>query len=237
MCGRYLLTAPVDALAALFGFENRPNLAPRWNIAPTQAAAVIRPAQTADGPGRRLDLLRWGLVPPWSKDPKAGPPLINARGETVREKPAFRDAFRLGRCLVPADGFYEWRGKGKEKQAFYARPPGTVAFAGIAAAWRRGDETVESFAILTTDAVGAIADIHDRSPVVIAAGDFARWLEAAPDAAAGLIRPPPADLFDVVEVDGRVGDVRQDDPGLTEPKSARAAEPKPPAGGGQMSLF
>lgn len=230
MCGRYLLTSPVDALAAIFGFDNLPNLAPSWNIAPTQSAAVVRPTDA----GRQLERLRWGLVPAWSKDPASGPPLINARSETVRQKPSFRDAFKTGRCLVPADGFYEWSGKGAEKRAFFAKPEGTVGFAGIAAQWRgpKG-ETLESFAILTTTAEGPIAEIHHRAPVVIAPADFAAWLEDEPDAAAALVRPPADDLFEIVEVDRRVGDVRQDDPGLLDP----AAPTPPTTGPGQMSLF
>ncbi len=229
MCGRYLLTAPVDALAALFGFENRPNLAPNWNVAPTQPAAVVRPTET----GRALALLRWGLVPAWAKDPAKGPPLINARGETVREKPSFRDAFRTGRCLVPADGFYEWKGAGKAKQAYLARPTATVAFAGLAASWRGPDgRTIESFAIVTTEATGRIAEIHHRSPVVVAPDDFEGWLRAPDAAAADLIRPPPDDLFSVVPVDNRVGDVRQNDPDLIVP-----AAPPAPSGDGQMRLL
>lgn len=237
MCGRFLVTSPVDALAGLFGFENLPNLAPRWNLAPTQQAPVVRPTET----GRALHMLRWGLVPSWSKDPASGPPLINARGETVAEKPSFRQAFKAGRCLVPADGFYEWKGKGKAKQAFYVRPPGPVAFAGVAAIWRGPDgQTVESFAIVTTAATGAIAEIHHRSPVVIAANDMGDWLGDDARAAHDLIRPPPEDLFEPIEVDGRVGDVRQDDPDLIQPKPAADPAPDPDLelpGGGQMSLF
>jgi len=232
MCSRYLITSPIDALAALFGFENLPNLAPRWNVAPTQQAPVTRLVEGR----RRIDQLRWGLVPAWAKDPAGGPPLINARGETVAEKPSFRDAFRRGRCLVPADGFYEWRGKGKEKRAFLAKPAGPVAFAGIQAAWRGPDgQAIESFAIVTTSAAGPIAEIHDRSPVTIAPEDFGTWLESDAGDAATLIRPPPEDLFEVIEVDGRVGDVRQDDPGLILPKPAEDPEPAPKPG--QMSLF
>jgi len=227
MCGRYLLTAPVDALAGLFGFENRPNLAPRWNIAPTQEAAAVRPV---DG-GRRLDMLRWGLLPHWAKEAGKGPPLINARGETVAEKPAFRDAFRRRRVLAPASGFYEWAGKGADKRAYFARPPGPIAFAAIASLWRGQDgREIESFAIVTAEATGPIAEIHHRAPVVVAPENAEQWMTGAPEDALDLIRPPADDQFEIVEIDGRVGDVRQDDAGLVEPA---AQKPKP----GQMSLF
>ena len=229
MCGRFLLTSPVDALAALFEFQNRPNLAPRWNIAPTQTTAVVRPT----GAGRELAMLRWGLVPAWAKDPASGPPLINARGETVAEKPSFRDAFKMGRCLVPANGFYEWSGKGKEKQAWFADPGGPIAFAGIASLHKDKDgEPLESFAIVTTAATGPIAEVHHRAPVAIAAEDAARWMEAPPEDALALIQPPPEDLFELVKVDNRVGNVREDDAQLIEPKVDA-----PPPACDQMSLF
>lgn len=216
MCGRYLLTAPVDALAVLFGFQGRPNLAPRWNIAPTQAAAVIHPT---GGTGRELAFLRWGIVPPWSKSLSGGPPLINARGETVAQKPAFREAFRKGRCIAPADGFYEWRGKGKAKQAYFIKPAKSVGFAAISATWRAPDgEVIDSFALVTTEATGPIAKIHHRAPVVIPLDKIDEWMTAAPVDALELIRPPPEDLFQLIEVDSRVGNVREDDAGLIAPK-------------------
>ena len=124
MCGRYHLSTPPEALATIFGFIDLPNLAARWNIAPTQSAPVIR----IDASGaRRMEMARWGLVPPWAKTPNKkgqydGPPLINARGETVKEKPTFRDSFKNSRVLAPADGFYEWTGKGKNKRAYSIRP-------------------------------------------------------------------------------------------------------------------
>ncbi len=229
MCGRYLVTSPVDAMAALFGFPERPNLAPRWNLAPTQQAPVVRPAGAG---GRTLAFCRWGLVPAWSKGPVGSAPLINARGETVAEKPSFRDAFKAGRCLVPADGFYEWSGAGAARQAYFLKPPGPIGFAGVAARWVGPDGAVlESFAIVTTEATGPIAAIHHRSPVVIASADHDAWLNAPPAAAAALIRPPPEALFEAVPVDGRVGNVREDDAGLIAP-----AAPAPKTDG-QMRLF
>lgn len=235
MCGRYLLTTPVDALAALFGFQGRPNLAPRWNIAPTQEALVIQPG--ADG-GRDLAFLRWGLVPAWAKDPTSGPPLINARGETVAEKPSFRDAFRAGRCIAPADGFYEWSGKGKEKRAYYVKPEGPVGFAAISTRWRNptGDD-IESFAIVTTDAAGPLATVHHRTPVVVPLNQTNDWLSGSPQSAHDLIRPPPDDLFELVEVDSRVGNVREDDPGLIAPKPHVAEADDQEKKNDQMSLF
>ncbi len=234
MCGRYILTSPVDALAALFGFETLPNLAPSWNIAPTQSAPIVGPAAAN---GRQLAMARWGLSPAWAKAPAAGPPLINARGETVREKPSFRDAFRGSRRLAPADGFYEWSGQGREKRAFFAKPAGPVAFAAIAAPWRGPDGAPgESFAIVTTTALGPLGEIHHRAPVVIAPADFEAWLAGPPDMAARLIRPPAPDCFEMIEVDSRVGNVRQDDPGLIQPKPASTAAAAI-AKNDQMKLF
>jgi putative SOS response-associated peptidase YedK len=182
---------------------------------------------------RSLAQLRWGLIPAWAKDAKPGPPLINARGETVHEKPPFRDAFRSTRCLIPADGFYEWSGKGKEKQAFFIKPKSPIAFAGVASLWRGPDgQTIESCAIVTTEAGGPLAAIHHRSPVVINPHDFDVWLGPSPDQAAELIRTPADDVFSPIEVDSRVGDVRQDDEGLIVPKAAT-----PPSVSDQMQLF
>jgi putative SOS response-associated peptidase YedK len=214
----------------MFGFDRLPNLPPRWNIAPTQDVIAIR----AEGGSRRsLAQLRWGLIPAWAKDAQSGPPLINARGETVREKPSFQDAFRSTRCLIPADGFYEWSGKGKEKRAFFIKPKGPIAFAGIASRWRGPEgRIIDSCAIVTTEAGGPLAAIHHRSPVVINTDDFDLWLSQPPDQAASLIRTPADDVFSPIEVDSRVGDVRQDDKGLIAPKTAT-----PPPISDQMLLL
>lgn len=235
MCGRYLLTAPVDALAAIFGFVGRPNLAPRWNIAPTQEAAVVRAAPEG---GRDLAFLRWGLVPPWARSLSGGPPLINARGETVGEKPSFRGAFQSGRCIAPADGFYEWSGKGKDKRAFFVKPKATVGFAAVSTRWRSPEGAdIESFAIVTAEATGPLATIHHRTPVVVPIDQTDAWLSGALDAARSLIRPPPEDLFELVEVDSRVGNVRQDDAGLIAPKPHAEVANEQPEADDQMSLF
>lgn len=230
MCGRYLLTSPVDALASLFGFVELPNFQPRWNIAPTQQAPVVASGENG---ATTLRMARWGLVPTWSKAMNDGPLLINARSETIAEKPSFREAFRRERRLVPADGFYEWSGKGKEKRAFFARPPGPIAFAGVATFWRDGDGAEhETFAIVTTEADDVLRPVHHRMPVVVPPSRFEAWLTGPPDAQEAIMAPPEEPVFALVEVDRRVGDVRQDDAGLIEPAVA-----EPPPRDDQMSLF
>ena len=177
MCGRYSLTSPVEAMRALFGFDELPNLQPRYNIAPTQDVPVIRGRE--DG-GRELTMLRWGLVPSWAKEVTASAPLINARGETVAEKPSFRDAFAKRRCLMPADGFYEWRkAEAGAKQPYrIALPDDTpFAFAGIWERWQSAQgEVLESCALITTAASPQIADIHHRMPVILKPETYDSWL-------------------------------------------------------------
>lgn len=177
MCGRYSLTSPVEAMRALFGFDEQPNLQPRYNIAPTQNVPVIRGRE--DG-GRELAMLRWGLVPSWAKEVAASAPLINARGETVAEKPSFRDAFAKRRCLMPADGFYEWRkgDKGAKQPYRIALPDDTpFAFAGIWERWQSAQgETLESCALITTVASDQIVDIHHRMPVILEPENYDAWL-------------------------------------------------------------
>jgi putative SOS response-associated peptidase YedK len=210
-----------------FRYVNRPNLRPRYNIAPTQEAPVIRPRGRTSDAERELAELRWGLVPFWSKGPGTGPLMINARSETVATMLAFRDAFRSRRCLVPADGFYEWKRPAARtkapKQAFRIRPRdnGPIAFAGIWESWRMPEGGVlESFAILTMESRGMIRDIHERMPVMLAADDFELWLDvAAPDSASVLerLRLQPVESLVADPVSSYVNTVRHDDPHCFDP--------------------
>ncbi|MGD9502374.1 MAG: SOS response-associated peptidase [Methyloceanibacter sp.] len=220
MCSRYSLTAPPEAVRAYFGYGDTPNFPARVNIAPTQAVAVV--VRDKEGQ-RRFRLMRWGLLPSFVKDPKKFPTLINARAEDVLQKPSFRQAMRWRRCLVPADGFYEWTGpKGKRRPfLLHPRDAGLVAFAGLYERWRDGKgEEIDTVVILTCPANGAIASLHDRMPAVLAPGDFAAWLdvtETPPDAARDLLGPAPDTLFEAIELDPKINDSKREEPGIQEP--------------------
>lgn len=232
MCGRYSVSLPPEAIRRLFQYRNRPNLKPRYNIAPTQSAPIVRAIRSEPETGRELVEIRWGLVPAWAKAVGDGPLLINARIETVAEKPSFRDAFRARRCLAPADGFYEWRRADNARQPFRIRPAdgGPMGFAGIWERWRGpAGEELNSFAILTTEAKGAIREIHDRMPVMLHPDSYAAWLDPAmtdgPDVLAQLRL---LDMEEIVAepVSTHVNAVRNDDPHCFDP-------PEP----AQQSLF
>ncbi len=215
MCGRYAAFLPPDAIAALFETTGAvPNWAPSWNMAPTRDAPVIRlHPQSGE---RRLDLLRWGLVPHWAKDPKAVRMTINARAESIASTPMFRDAFARRRCLVPADAFYEWQVADGVKQPWaIARADGQpLVFAGVWEGWRGADGTViRSFAIVTTTANQALRPLHERMPVVLEQPDWAAWLGAAPGQAASLMHASAA-AFRTWRVGTAVNSVRNDEPGL-----------------------
>jgi putative SOS response-associated peptidase YedK len=234
MCGRYTLTAPVAEMARLFGFSDRPNLDARFNIAPTQPIAVIRPAA---GKGRELALVRWGLVPPWADDPAIGSRMINARGESVAEKASFRNAFRKRRCLVPADGFYEWRqpsgsdgaktAKGAKKQPYriVRRDRQPFAFAGLWEVWHgpkggnRIEPPLETATIITTTANAVLKPLHDRMPVILDPADYALWLDpdAPAEAAESLLRPCPEDWLEIYPVSTQVNSVRNQDESCIAP--------------------
>jgi putative SOS response-associated peptidase YedK len=198
MCGRFTLRTPARDLVEIFELLREPELSPRYNIAPTQRIAVVR----QDGKTRELSLMRWGLVPVWSKDPKAGPPLINARAETVATKPSFRTALKHRRCLIPADGFYEWqKTNSKTKIPHYIRmaKDHPFAFAGLWDRWRNGDaEPLESCTIVTTEANELMRSLHDRMPVILPEENYAQWLDPKNEdvpALQSLLRPyPPAEM-------------------------------------------
>jgi putative SOS response-associated peptidase YedK len=218
MCGRFSQFhswQEVHAYLNIFGAAR--NLPARYNIAPTQDAAVVRHAPE----GRALDFLRWGLVPSWAKDNSMAARMINARAETVAEKPSFRSAFRKRRCLVPADGFYEWRGPKGAKQPYriLSADGGMFAFAGLWERWDRGGgEPLESFTIITTAANSKLTPVHARMPVILDPVDFDLWL--SPDLAANealtLLRPAPDSAVDFHAVNKHVNNARNDDPGCIE---------------------
>lgn len=219
MCGRFYATRPPAALARLFSASGpTPNAAPRWNVAPTQDALVVR--HNPESGTRHLDLLRWGLVPRWAKDLSIGSRLVNARAESLAEKPAFRDAYAKRRCIVPADGFYEWRtpeGDARKQAYAVALSSGeAMALAGLWEAWRGPDGAiVRSFTIVTTEANRKLAPLHARMPVVLAPGSWPLWLgETASADPASLLRPAPPDWFSAWPVPARVGNVKNDDPAL-----------------------
>lgn len=224
MCGRYELHSHPSVIALQFGLTATPALAPRYNIAPQTQVAVVR---LDAGGTRELGLLRWGLIPFWAKDPSIGGRMINARSETVASKPAFRQPFRRHRCLLPADGFYEWAGgAGRRQPVWIGAADGRVlGLAGLYDVWHDpAGAPVESCTILTAPANALVAPIHDRMPVVIRPDDYERWLRGSPDDAAGLLAPCPPEALRSHPVSARVNSVRNDDPALIEPLPARPAD-------------
>lgn len=178
MCGRFTLRTPPARLAEFFSLFREPDVPPRYNIAPSQPVAAIRFDENRTP--REWVTLRWGLIPSWAKDAKIGYRLINARAETVAEKPAFRAAFKRRRCLIPADGFYEWKQlDAKKKQPYYITRPdgGPFAFAGLWEHWTPPDGSeVESCTIVTTEANEQMEELHDRMPVILDPDNYDRWL-------------------------------------------------------------
>src|SRR5512139_2903238 len=218
MCGRYTLTASPEAIRNFFRYAEQPNFPPRYNIAPTQPIAVVRLVNRQ----RQFALMRWGLLPSWVKDPKAFSLIVKARGESVIEKPAFRAAMKRHRCLIPADGFYEWKAGGPPKQPYYihAKSGEPLAFAGLWETWTGPNgEELDTVAIVTTDANRTLQPLHDRMPVIVPPDAFDLWLNADQvDAttAAALIAPAPDDLLEVWPVSTDVNRVANDDAHLVE---------------------
>jgi putative SOS response-associated peptidase YedK len=226
MCGRYLITSAPEAFRRLFGYPEQPNFPPRYNVAPTQPIPVVRVMEER----RQFALVRWGLIPPWVEDPRRFSLLINARADSVNEKPAFRNAMRRRRCLVPADGFYEWTGSVGARRPHLARLRGgrPMGIAGIFEQWLGADGSeFETLAILTVAANRAMSALHDRMPAILAPEHFDAWLDCRPgtaDGVVGLLQSAPEDLLDILEVSGKVNNPRNEGPEVQEPA-------------GQASLF
>jgi putative SOS response-associated peptidase YedK len=230
MCSRYNLTSPPEAVRAYFKHVNEVSFPPRYNIAPTQPVGIVR----LDGRGERIfTLVRWGLIPPWVKDPREFATLINARSETVAEKPSFRGALRHRRCLVPADGYYEWTGRAGAKQPHLIRPKagGLIAFAGLWEHWLGADGSeLETMAILTTAANATASAIHDRMPVILASSDFEAWLDVRPGSEVpilNLLAPAPDDLLEIVQVSKALNSSRNDSADLIEIVDKNQDPPEP----------
>lgn len=230
MCGRYTLQViDLDELAAEHEWEISEKAAewqPRYNLAPTQDGLVV--THEAEQERAKVRLYRWGLVPSWAKDPKIGSRMINARGESVADKPAFRRAFARRRCLVLADGFFEWRREGKKKIPTYIRLASgqSMAFAGLWERWKTPEEEwLHTYTVITCEPNELVAPIHDRMPVILAPEDYDAWIaprEVDPDELRSLIRPHAGVEMEAFEVSVAVNRVANDAPELIEP----AAEPR-----------
>jgi putative SOS response-associated peptidase YedK len=228
MCGRYLITTTPEAMRALFRYLEQPNFPARYNVAPTQPVPIVRLAE-----GRRqFALMRWGLIPSWVKDPKAFSLILQARSDGVLDKPSFKNAMKYRRCLIPADGFYEWHEGTKPHRPYVVRPHDgrPVAFAGLWESWMGPNgEEMETVAVVTCEANTSLAPIHHRMPVVIPEEAFDLWLDCrkvdAPTAAALLV-PAPEDLFEAWEVSRDVNRVVNDYADLLKPVQRSAARPE-----------
>lgn len=222
VCGRYLNKTPAAETARIFGTTNPlPNLPACYNVAPTQPVLAVRfNPETRE---RSLDLLRWGLVPFWAKDIAFGARCINAKAETLADKPAFREAFASRRCLIPADGFYEWQKTPAGKVPYAILPKdGPFAFAGLWERWRdpQTREIVRSCAIVTGPPNALVAPLHDRMPVILPPDAWPAWLGetlASRNGLLALLRPYPAERMRAYRVGTRVNSVRNDEPALIEP--------------------
>ena len=254
MCGRFVITSPPAALREMFGYAEQPNFPPRHNIVPTQPIPVV----IVENGARHFRLMRWGFLPAWVKDPRGFTLLINARAETVADKPAFKNAIKRRRCLIPADGYYEWHtADGRKRPFFIHRRDGEpFGLAGLAETWiGPNGEELDTVAIVTAAASPDLAVLHHRVPVTIAPDDFARWLDCAAfevEAAMALLHAPEEGEFAWHEVSTRVNRVVNDDAQLILPitdeeraaeapppkkTAARKVAPPPPEDDGQGSLF
>lgn len=229
MCGRFTQRATAAELIEIFKLVREMHgyaPTPRYNIAPTQQVAVIRQTDK----GRELSPMHWGLIPSWSKDPKMGARMINARGESVSSKPSFRSAFRKRRCLIPADGFYEWKQLDKKtKQPYYITMPNgkPFAFAGLWEHWEQSEPGIDSCTIITTDANQTMRPLHDRMPVILSPEDYDRWLDpkqSDPDQLQSLLSPTENDALEFQPVSTLVNSPRNDSPECVEPVPSSGKE-------------
>lgn len=253
MCGRYELHTHPAAIALAFGLDWPPELRPRFNIAPMQDVPIVRLNAAGE---RELVQMRWGLVPRWAKDPSIGARMINARAETAAAKPAYRTAFRRHRCLLPADGFYEWQLRGdsrKQPVRIGMSDGGVFGLAGLYERWLPAEgQPLDTVTILTTAANALLKTIHERMPVIIAPDAYARWLDPAEPDPAALLAPYRAEPMTWWPVSARVNSVKNDDAACieplvagddeapAEPSPAVAADPEmnaPPAKPTQTQLF
>ena len=218
MCGRYTRHYTWEEVRDFLDlrFPDVTGLRAAYNVAPTRRAPIVRLSEH----GRALEMAVWGLVPHWASDPSIGSRLINARAETIAEKPSFREAFKRRRCVVPVSGFYEWARTGRREPHHITRADGAImCLAGLWERWSKGDQPLETFTIVTTEANAQIAGIHPRMPVVIEPEDVAAWLDegGTPEARLDLLRPAADGVLVMHEVSRRVGSVANDDASLIEP--------------------
>jgi putative SOS response-associated peptidase YedK len=230
MCGRFVIISPPEALRQLFGYSEQPNMPPQHNIAPTQPVPVV----IIENGARHFRLMRWGLIPAWVKDPRKFALLINARAETVLEKPAYKNAIKRRRCLIPADGYYEWQGSEKRKRPHFIhrRDGQPIGLAALAETWiGPNGEELDTVAIVTAAASADLAALHHRVPVTIAPDDFASWLDCRADdaeAALALMTAPQEGEFVWHEVSTRVNRVANDEAQLILPITAEQREAEEP---------
>ena len=218
MCGRYALHAHPDVIALQFELAQIPDLAPRYNIAPSADILIVRDDKEH---GHLADLYKWGLIPGWAKDPSIGNKMANARGETVAEKPSFRSAFRRWRCLVPANGFYEWKAVAGKKQPFYIRPMGDELFglAGITELWHGPDGPLHTVSLITTAPNELMREIHDRMPVIVPRDDYGAWLDPSNqdvEKLKGFIRSYPANRMETYAEGKAVSSAKNEGAALIE---------------------
>jgi putative SOS response-associated peptidase YedK len=218
MCGRYTLKSPLTVLTERFDIEEFPSsLSPSYNIAPTQQVATV----LSENGKRKLEMLRWGLIPSWADDPEIGNRMINARSETVAEKPSYRRAFKRSRCLILADGFYEWQRTDSGKQPFHIRmqDESPFAFAGLWEGWDKGDG-LRSCTIITTEANDLVGEVHNRMPVILHAEDYEMWLDLDFDEReplTSLLKPYPAETMEAYPVSRRVNKPSNNKSAVVEP--------------------
>ena len=239
MCGRYAITLPPEAVRAFFRYAEQPNFPPRYNIAPTQPVPVVRMERQPDGSQQRhFVLMRWGFLPGFVKDPKDFPLVINARGESVAEKPSFRNAFKRRRCIFIADAFYEWKRYGSGKGAppaqpylFRRRDGAPMALGGLWESWTGPNgEEMDTACIVTTSANGPMSAIHDRMPVILEPQDFDLWLDgdAEPAEVSALVKPSADDVLELYAISTDVNRVANDNPQVQTPlQNAPVLDPTP----------
>ncbi len=238
MCGRYTFTKPADAMVNQFQMAISADAPVRYNIAPGQMVLIVRDRLTKSGPSWEAAEVKWGLVPSWAKDASIANKMINARGETLQEKPAFRYAYKHRRCLVPADGFYEWQTVGKMKIPFYIhmKKHAPFAFAGLWETWERAEGYLQTCTIITTSANSLLRPLHERMPVILPDHLYRDWLShnTSPDTLNDMLLPYPDSRMDLYPVRDYVSNVKYEGPALIEP---RPVEPDETIEEDQLRLF